>query len=446
MKPKVSIIIRTKNEERWITSCLKSIYSQTFKNFEIILVDNFSTDNTVKKAQQNGVKKIIKIKNYYPGKSLNLGIKKSSGDYIVCLSAHCIPKHKNWLKNLFNSILENQEYAGVYGRQEPMNFSSNSDKRDLFLVFGLDRKVQIRDTFFHNANSIIRKSVWNKIKFDEKTTNIEDRIWAGKVIKNGWKILYEPKASVFHYHGIHQDGNSERLNNVINIIKKNNFDFTLGAIKPEKLNVLAIIPSKGNSKFLGKKPLISSSINSAKKSKFVKKIYVSTDNKQTLKIAKKLGVNAILRPKNLSKPKVTLEKVQKYSLLQIEKKEKQIPDLVVHIEETFPFRDDNLIDEVIKNILESGYDTVVAAKEENGCMWKQQDNEKFIRVDEGYIPREFKKKTFIGLHGLCCVTYPEIIRSGRLEGKNVGLYKVENLISAVEMRFSKKLNKFKKTF
>ena len=73
--------------------------------------------------------------------------------------------------------------------------------------------------------------------------------------------------------------------------------------------------------------------------------------------------------------------------------------MVVHIEETFPFRDDNLIDEVIKNILESGYDTVVAAKEENGCMWKQQDNEKFIRIDEGYIPRKFKKKTFIKWHG-----------------------------------------------
>ena len=60
--------------------------------------------------------------------------------------------------------------------------------------------------------------------------------------------------------------------------------------------------------------------------------------------------------------------------------------------------------------------------------------------------KQFKKKTFIGLHGLCCVTYPEIIRSGKLEGKNVGLYKVENLISAVEMRFTKKFNKFKKTF
>ena len=61
-------------------------------------------------------------------------------------------------------------------------------------------------------------------------------------------------------------------------------------------------------------------------------------------------------------------------------------------------------------------------------------------------PERVQKKTFIGLHGLCCVTYPEIIRSGKLEGKNVGLYKVENLISAVEMRFTKKFNKFKKTF
>ena len=35
--------------------------------------------------------------------------------------------------------------AGIYGRQEPMEFSRDSDKRDLFLVFGLDRKIQIKD-------------------------------------------------------------------------------------------------------------------------------------------------------------------------------------------------------------------------------------------------------------------------------------------------------------
>ena len=82
----------------------KSIYTQTFKNFEIILVDNFSTDNTVKKAKQLGVRKIIKIQKYLPGKALNAGIKKSLGDYIVCLSAHCIPKNNEWLKKLLKIL------------------------------------------------------------------------------------------------------------------------------------------------------------------------------------------------------------------------------------------------------------------------------------------------------------------------------------------------------
>jgi rhamnosyltransferase len=43
----VSIIIRTKNEEKWISSCLKSVFKQEYKNIEVIVVDNESTDRTV---------------------------------------------------------------------------------------------------------------------------------------------------------------------------------------------------------------------------------------------------------------------------------------------------------------------------------------------------------------------------------------------------------------
>ena len=46
ISPLVSIIIRTKNEERWISKCLKRINEQTYKKFEIIIVDNGSTDKT----------------------------------------------------------------------------------------------------------------------------------------------------------------------------------------------------------------------------------------------------------------------------------------------------------------------------------------------------------------------------------------------------------------
>ena len=48
---KVSIIIRTKNEERWIGRCLESIFKQNYRNFEVIIVDNESTDKTLEKLK-----------------------------------------------------------------------------------------------------------------------------------------------------------------------------------------------------------------------------------------------------------------------------------------------------------------------------------------------------------------------------------------------------------
>ena len=76
---------------------LKRINEQTYKKFEIIIVDNLSTDNTLKKAKNFNLKKIVKIKNYLPGKAINEGIKVSNGELIVMLSSHCLPVKKNWL-------------------------------------------------------------------------------------------------------------------------------------------------------------------------------------------------------------------------------------------------------------------------------------------------------------------------------------------------------------
>ena len=59
--PKISIIIRTKNEEKYISQCLKKISQQTLKDFEIIIVDNNSSDLTVKK-QAFLQKKLSKLK------------------------------------------------------------------------------------------------------------------------------------------------------------------------------------------------------------------------------------------------------------------------------------------------------------------------------------------------------------------------------------------------
>jgi len=73
------------------------------------------------------------------------------------------------------------------------------------LLFGLDRKVQIKDSFFHNANSTIRMDLWRQIPFDETVTNIEDRAWAQQVLARGYRIIYEPlrreRLIVVHFIG-----------------------------------------------------------------------------------------------------------------------------------------------------------------------------------------------------------------------------------------------------
>ena len=437
---KVSIIIRTKNEERWISSCLRAIDEQSYRDYEIIIVDNNSIDKTIEKAKKFPIEKVINIDNYLPGKALNLGVEESSGDYFVCISAHCIPTGKDWLQALVDGIEEDDTYAGVYGRQEPMSFSTLSDKRDLLIVFGLDRKVQKYDSFFHNANSIVRKKLWEKVPFDNNTTNIEDRLWAQEMIDRGYKLMYEPKASVFHYHGIHQDGNYERLKNVVNIIENKQKNYKQGQLEAEKLNIVAIIPIKGESKKVSDKYQLSYTIDAAKESKYVSEIIVSTDSIKTQKVAKEYGAKCpFIRPSEYSAPYINLEDVQKYSLEQIEN-QGIYPDLVIHMEETYPFRPNGLIDDMIITLLNQGYDSVLAAKREAGWLWQENEKGSFHRIDSGDIPRDYKEKSLLGLHGLCCITHPEFIREGKLLGRKTGLYEINELFAGLEIRDSESLS------
>ena len=75
--PLVSIIIRTRNEERWIDHCLGAIATQSISDYEIILVDNNSQDISVKIAKKY-TNNIINMTDFYPGKAINEGIRASN--------------------------------------------------------------------------------------------------------------------------------------------------------------------------------------------------------------------------------------------------------------------------------------------------------------------------------------------------------------------------------
>ena len=440
-KKLVSIIIRTKNEEKWISSCLKSVFQQTHQNIEVIIVDNQSTDRTIKKSKEFPVK-IITIDEFVPGKAINDGIRASRGDYIVCLSGHCVPVENFWLENLIQD-LEISNVAGVYGRQEPLSFTSNLDKRDLLTVFGLDKKVQVKDSFFHNANSAFRRDVWSKYPFSEKVTNIEDRVWGEQVVKDGFNIVYEPSASVYHWHGINQDLDESRAKNIVQILEgMDTFKVKESHQTPEELRVLAVIPIMGDSKKINDNYLVDYTISSAKKSKYISDVVVATDNEKTASIVKKLGAEApFIRPENLSEEYIDVFDVVSYTVDLLEKSNRNY-DAVVLLEEIYPFREEGLIDKMIMKFVNGGYDTVLAGAREIRTIWmsSSKDNNDIELKHNIPMPSKFKEhKSMVSLVGVCCITNLLSLNAKSVFDGKTGIFEITHPLSKMLIKSKEEL-------
>ena len=86
--PLVSVVITTKNEEKNIKNCVKSIRSQTFNNIELIVVDNFSEDKTAELAEKYNAK--VYFKGSERSAQRNYGAQVARGKYLIYLDADMI--------------------------------------------------------------------------------------------------------------------------------------------------------------------------------------------------------------------------------------------------------------------------------------------------------------------------------------------------------------------
>lgn len=196
---KISYIIRTYNEVKHLGNLLDSLKFQTLKDYEVIIVDSGSDDGTLKIAKQEDcIVKKIKKSDFTFGKSLNIGCETAKNEILIICSAHILPIEKNWAEKLVEP-LKLEKVAMTYGSQRGVESSYFSEKQIFLEYFPENESNKIKD-FANNANSAIKKSIWKKIKFDEKLTGLEDIYYAKTLIKKNYFVKYVKEAGIYHIH------------------------------------------------------------------------------------------------------------------------------------------------------------------------------------------------------------------------------------------------------
>ncbi len=208
--PKTSIIIRTRNEDNTFEEVLSCIEKQTYQDFEIIVVDDNSTDKTQQIAKEHDCKIVLipegKFSHPY---SCNLGAQNAQGKYLVYLNGHALPISDTWLADGLKNF-KDKKIAGIYAFVIARKNSTLADKI-LYDVVGrtigaLKFKANKKMTgVLGTTNAIIRKDLWNQYHFNEKFNSGwggEDTNWARYFMERGYCIVHEPKFRVRHSHNL----------------------------------------------------------------------------------------------------------------------------------------------------------------------------------------------------------------------------------------------------
>src|SRR3972149_8490690 len=189
--PLVSIIITTKNEERYIGRCLDSLRRQTYRPIEIIVSDAKSTDNTMSIARRRGAKVVVKETNMPQGR--NLGAQRSKGRILVFMDADTtLPA--NWIGDAVKDL--HKENAGmVLGTFRSMERTRRARFNSWFWSDLLPYWMKVFGKTMHSTGSVffIRRNLFFEVGgYREDRVLFEDGDLVHRISKKG-KIFWDKK-------------------------------------------------------------------------------------------------------------------------------------------------------------------------------------------------------------------------------------------------------------
>ena len=210
----LSIIIPAYNAGKYISSTLNSLKMQTYKDFEVIVVDDGSIDDTVEKCNEFNMeaKREVQVyKNIKGGVSSarNYGISKAKGKYIAFLDADDLV-HPECYRILMENIESNDvdvvacAFDTFLDGNEPNQNYDTSSYTTLFIQGGnsaiesmisADKSASVRGFVW---NKIYKRKLLEKVKFDENLIICEDSVFSWEIMKTA-KTLQLVQMPLYHY-------------------------------------------------------------------------------------------------------------------------------------------------------------------------------------------------------------------------------------------------------
>lgn len=180
MNDKISVILPCYNSEKYIEKCIESILNQTYQNIEIIIIDDGSTDHTLKILEkykkENDKISIIKKKNTGVSDSRNIGIKEAKGKYIMFVDS--------------DDFLELDAIEKLY---------LNIKKYKANIVRGRYKRIRLKEQFIEDEISVYNGKGINEIIYNILNGNIPCYVWLliiNKEILLKYDIQFDKKLKI----------------------------------------------------------------------------------------------------------------------------------------------------------------------------------------------------------------------------------------------------------
>jgi lipopolysaccharide/colanic/teichoic acid biosynthesis glycosyltransferase len=196
----ISVVVPAYNAAATMTACLQALKQQTIAEpYEIIVVDDGSTDETAVLAQQAGAT-VIRRTRGRPAAARNSGIRAANGTIVCCTDADCLPT-PTWLRELTAPFADPNIVAakGSYATHQPQIVARfvQLEYEDKYDLLAQQETIDFIDTY---AAAYRREVLLANDGFDEQFPYLEDQELSFRLAARGYKMVFQPTAVVYHHH------------------------------------------------------------------------------------------------------------------------------------------------------------------------------------------------------------------------------------------------------